>query len=156
MPRSDAEKSREYNRRWRLSEKGRLWIENRRELTRAENRSAYARHREKRKASAALRRKKYKDEAFASYGGYVCICCGTTEQVFLVLDHIAGGGHKHRQKVGAGNAFYTYLRRMKFPPGFQVLCQNCNWAKHVLGALPLPLVIEDGCVKLNEECFLAA
>ena len=29
-----------------------------------------------------------------------------------------------------------WLKRNDYPPGFQVLCHNCNWAKHALGRCP--------------------
>ena len=63
---------------------------------------------------------------FDAYGGYVCACCGEREPIFLTIDHIDGGGIKHRREIGTD--FYRWLRVNKFPPGFRVLCMNCNWA----------------------------
>lgn len=75
--------------------------------------------------------KRVKDEVFNAYGGYRCVCCGETEPIFLVIDHINGGGNTERRAIytngGAGQ--YWYLRKMGFPNGYQVLCHNCNYAK---------------------------
>jgi hypothetical protein len=61
------------------------------------------------------------------------VCCGETEPLFLTLDHINGGGNKHRREIkesGKGSgSFYEWLKRNGYPPGFQVLCQNCNVGK---------------------------
>lgn len=72
-----------------------------------------------------------KDEVFTAYGGYRCACCGVSEPVFLVIDHIADDGHDERKRLGTkgGMGQYWYLRKRGFPAGYQVLCQNCNWAK---------------------------
>jgi hypothetical protein len=72
-------------------------------------------------------RERVHDAVFAHYGGS-CVCCGEANPVFLVLDHIAGDGKQHREKLG-GN-FYNKLRRAGYPLGLQVLCANCHIAKH--------------------------
>lgn len=79
-------------------------------------------------------RTKIKDEVFKAYGGYVCACCGETEETFLTLDHINNDGHIHRRDMASkkgGSGFFAWLRKHKFPAGFQVLCRNCNWSKHI-------------------------
>ena len=82
-----------------------------------------------------------KDRVFEAYGGYVCACCGETEITFLTIDHIDGSGREHRGKVlgnrsTGGDRFYRWLKKNDFPPGFQVLCRNCNWGKHIYGKCP--------------------
>lgn len=72
---------------------------------------------------------KLRDQAFAAYGGAVCVCCGETEKVFLCLDHINNDGAQDRRRGRA--TLYRRLRAAKWPPGFQILCHNCNYAKHV-------------------------
>jgi hypothetical protein len=76
-------------------------------------------------------RKKVKDEVFNAYGGWVCACCGETIRDFLSLDHINGGGNNDRKvnRLGHGHTFYALLRKNNFPPGYQVLCMNCNFGK---------------------------
>lgn len=73
-------------------------------------------------------------EVFAAYGGK-CACCGEAERTFLCIDHIKGNGNAHRKMItgthlGAGVKTYEWLYRNQFPPGFQVLCHNCNIGKH--------------------------
>lgn len=56
--------------------------------------------------------------------------------MFLTIDHISGQGAEHRKKVGRGDNLYRWLIRMNFPQGFQTLCFNCNFAKHMLFVCP--------------------
>lgn len=77
--------------------------------------------------------RRWRASALAAYGG-VCQCCREARMVFLVIDHVAGGGNEHRRSISNGRmggsyAFYRWLNTNKFPPGFQVLCHNCNFAK---------------------------
>lgn len=67
----------------------------------------------------------------------ICACCGEQEIIFLTLDHIDGGGNKHRKEIGGGGLNqYLFLRRNNYPSGFQVLCYNCNCAKGFFGKCP--------------------
>lgn len=69
-------------------------------------------------------------EAFKAYGGAKCACCGETLIEGLGIDHVNGDGAVHRrERSGGGTALYYWLRRHKYPPGFQVLCATCNVAK---------------------------
>lgn len=71
-----------------------------------------------------------RDAAFEAYGGWKCACCGELEKLFLTLEHIGGGGGKHRKKVGAGN-IYRWLRTNNYPTGYEILCANCNQGRRV-------------------------
>lgn len=72
----------------------------------------------------------------SAYGG-VCVCCGVSELVFLTIDHIHGGGTQHRKQLGSSGALYRLLIKEGFPKEYQVLCQNCNFAKsHWPGGCP--------------------
>lgn len=64
-----------------------------------------------------------------------CECCGETTVEFLSLDHINGGGTKHRKKIGYGRIYYWIIQN-GFPEGFRVLCHNCNQAIGVYGKCP--------------------
>jgi hypothetical protein len=88
----------------------------------------YLAHREEQILVMRKRRKEIRDEVFAAYGGYICACCGETNPGFLSLDHIDGGGNKHRRKINrkSGIGFQYWLKKNSFPLGFQVLCYNCN------------------------------
>lgn len=67
-----------------------------------------------------------------------CACCGEKEIKFLSIDHINGGGSKHRKGIcnGKGGNMSAWLRKNNFPDGFQVLCHNCNMAKGFYGQCP--------------------
>lgn len=73
-----------------------------------------------------------------AYGGYKCACCGESEAKFLSIDHIFNNGAEHRREVrptakdnGVGVSILTWLKKHKYPAGFQVLCMNCNFGKQV-------------------------
>ena len=78
---------------------------------------------------------KLREDAFKAYGGARCINCGEDYIHVLVLDHIDSDGNRERaelkEKFGVtpGNGFYRYLKRQKWPIGYQVLCHNCNFLK---------------------------
>lgn len=93
-------------------------------------REDYKRHRTARIAYVQAESRKVKQGVFAAYGGQ-CQCCGEGELTFLAIDHIDGGGNKHRTKEFGGFGgirFYRWLRRQGYPAGYRVLCHNCNWA----------------------------
>ncbi len=76
-----------------------------------------------------------KAEVMAAYGGK-CTCCGEDQLEFLTIDHINGGGNKHRRSIGWAS-LYRWLKKNGFPKkGFQVLCWNCNIAKGFYGKCP--------------------
>jgi ribosomal protein L37E len=83
-------------------------------------------------AEGRERHRQLKLKVLDAYGGPVCVGCGETEVAVLQIDHIAGGGHKHAKLIGAGNAtvgrskMYKWLKDNNYPPGFRVLCPNCN------------------------------
>ena len=72
-----------------------------------------------------------------SKGRIECICCGEKIIGFLTIDHVNGGGNKHRRELGmrniAGVNFYEWLKRNKFPDGYQVMCFNCNCGRSRVG-----------------------
>jgi len=81
-----------------------------------------------------------------SGGSLRCACCGEQELGFLTLDHIAQNGAKHRQITGgAGGKTYPKLRAAGYPPGYRVLCWNCNAASYInakSGICPHTLLVE--------------
>lgn len=95
---------------------------------------------EARKAYMKVYNRQLKMAALLHYGE-CCQCCGESWPVFLTIDHVAGDGAAHRLSIGskdrsAGSKFYLWLRNNNYPPGFQVLCFNCNFAKHVKKVCP--------------------
>ena len=67
--------------------------------------------------------------------GYMkCKKCGYENISALTLDHINNDGAKERKQfklAGYGSTFFRYLKQNNFPDGYQVLCRNCNWEKHL-------------------------
>jgi hypothetical protein len=95
-------------------------------------------NRAKAAASETKRRLATRIETFTAYGGK-CSCCGESHQEFLTIDHINGGGTKHRREIGAGEGvrFYRWLKQQGFPQNdYQCLCMNCNHAIGLQGYCP--------------------
>lgn len=71
-----------------------------------------------------------RDEAVAAYGG-CCECCDEGEPLFLTIDHVDGpteGETGKRRSTGKayGMQLFGFLKRAGYPPGYRVLCFNCN------------------------------
>jgi len=96
-------------------------------------------NKERRNARTRVYRNKIKMMVLEHYG-MKCNCpggCDVTEPKFLTIDHISGGGKKHRESIGrTGGDFYAWLVKNNYPEGFQVLCFNCNCAKGFFGKCP--------------------
>lgn len=102
---------------------------------------------ERARERAAQWRAALKQEVWAAYGN-ACTCCGETEIVFLALDHVDGGGAEHRRRLrgqegwsprdsrGSSSQFWYAVKKAGFPSEYQLLCHNCNIAKHRLGECP--------------------
>ena len=66
-----------------------------------------------------------------------CMCCGIKEKEFLALDHINGGGSKHRKALGGNIDMCMWIVKNNYPKNmFQILCHNCNQAKGFYGECP--------------------
>lgn len=78
------------------------------------------------------------------YGGEppscACLGCDETRFEFLAIDHVDGGGRKHRQEITGG--IYRWLVRSGFPDGYRVLCHNCNQALGNFGYCPHQRLID--------------
>ena len=73
-----------------------------------------------------------KIEVLTHYGNgkLSCVRCGFEDIRALTIDHIKGGGWKHRRSLGlSGNMFYRWLQRNSYPKGYQTLCMNCQLIK---------------------------
>jgi hypothetical protein len=68
------------------------------------------------------------------YGGK-CACCGEERREFLSIDHINGGGAKHRKEIHRAS-LYFWLIKNNFPDAFRILCHNCNQAMGIYGYCP--------------------
>jgi 5-methylcytosine-specific restriction endonuclease McrA len=69
-----------------------------------------------------------------SGGKPYCKGCGIENLEVLTIDHIHEDGAAHRKEIG--QSVQRWLIANKFPEGFQVLCWNCNNAKHRHGEIP--------------------
>lgn len=102
-----------YTVEWRKSPSGRAWLKN------------Y--HDERTKSRRRL--------VYSKYGGK-CSCCGESEEYFLTIDHINNDGSKNRDIHGSGERLYSFIIKNNFPKDiFQLLCMNCNLAKHRCGGV---------------------
>ena len=109
--------------------------------------------REQQYKNARSFRKKLRLLTLAAYGDK-CVCCGETTKEFLTIDHVNNNGAEHRKKIGTSTLLmYMWLRDNKYPGGFQILCRNCNWGKHInAGACP-HLAIESDAASLVGGCY---
>jgi Cdc6-like AAA superfamily ATPase len=88
-------------------------------------------NREKANKSANESKRKYealcKELVFNHYGKF-CSCCGESNIKFLTIDHINGGGRKHRENIKS--KIQVWLVKNNFPNDFQILCYNCNCGRN--------------------------
>ena len=82
---------------------------------------------------------RYKALQHFSGGCPECASCNESEPEFLCVDHLEGGGRKHRSEMGNGHQVSSvngFLKIMKDPDKgkYQVLCWNCNYSKHHYGS----------------------
>lgn len=139
------------------AERTKLWRKNNPERAKEIAQKSYEKCREKRLERA---REKYnsnpnipkaksillKLEVLAHYGNQMCACCGLTDWEFLTIDHINGGGTKHRKELGKGGInFYKWLRANSYPSGYRVLCFNCNCTRGMYGYCPHEIQGESKC-----------
>lgn len=71
-----------------------------------------------------------KAAAFGAYGGARCSCCGESQPLMLTIDHVNNDGAEHRRRIRR-HGLYAWLKQQGYPPGYQVLCFNCNVGKHL-------------------------
>ena len=109
------------------------------DIIRAKSKEYYQSHREA--------CKKYKNEYNREYfprikqlvlthygnGKLICVRCGFDNIKALSIDHINGGGNKHRKQINrtSSHKFYCWLKKQNFPEGYQTLCMNCQLIKKV-------------------------
>lgn len=130
-----AERQRKYREKnpEKCREACRKWRKENPEIFSQSKRRWHGENKQWRKEWLSRRRKQMKDAAFNAYGGYQCVHCKESDPVVLTLDHVNNDGAQHRKNLGnkGGTEFFEVLRRENYPSGFQVLCRNCNWRKHI-------------------------
>jgi hypothetical protein len=95
------------------------------------NQDAYARNAENRRQQARDKRAADRLLVLTHYsdGFSYCACCKIAYFQFLTLDHIDGSGRAHRRQLGnntSSHSTISWIIKNNFPPGFRVLCFNCN------------------------------
>jgi hypothetical protein len=103
------------------------------EHEKARRKQYYQEHKEECKARMRSRGQKIKNKVLAAYCDdeiIKCKKCSEDDVRILTLDHVNGGGGKHRSTCREnGTNVYDDLIKNNFPEGFQILCPNCNHAK---------------------------
>jgi hypothetical protein len=63
-----------------------------------------------------------------------CAECKENDIRVLTIDHMNGGGNKHRRELGmkCGYEFYRWLINQNYPSGYQILCFNCNELRNTI------------------------
>jgi hypothetical protein len=86
--------------------------------------------------ASAARHHELKLKAFDAYGGCKCACpkCLENNVKLLTLDHINNDGNVHRKAINA-RSVYRWLKTNNYPPGYQVLCFNCNTGRSLNGGI---------------------
>ena len=93
----------------------------------------YLQHKEQRNRNSKEAYLALKLETFRKYSNEntpLCKICKEYDLVFLTLDHIRGRNAEGHSTSFSGDKLWRYLRREKFPIGYQVLCWNCNVLKY--------------------------
>lgn len=81
-----------------------------------------------------IARMRYKIIALYVYsnGSLSCAACGESGFTKLTIDHVSGGGTRHRLRDPIANCYMCRLLYIQnFPDGYRVLCCNCNFLKHI-------------------------
>ncbi len=102
---------------------------------------------------------KIKIVSYYSSGTNKCACCGEDILYFLAIDHINGGGNKHyKELIEKGTTLDQYLINNNFPPGYRILCHNCNSSLGAYGYCPhnniIPTEVGYKYTEIDEEMFL--
>ena len=103
----------------------------------------YQKNKEKRNNQSKQRAKENEKELFRLMKN-MCKCCGETDPMFLQIDHVKNDGYLDRKKSleesrksnQLPNTARTTLSVNKYkenPKRYQLLCANCNHAKHKNG-----------------------
>lgn len=136
---STLEKKKASCKKWTDKNRGKVNAAAKRRRDRNKNNLEY---KTKRRRCIAQGLVKLRHEVIMAYGGYSCLCdhggepCGPKPSEFLCIDHI-NGRNKAKGSARGGYHHYRKLRRENFPPGYRVLCHNCNAALGFYGYCPM-------------------
>jgi hypothetical protein len=84
------------------------------------------------------KRVRLRAEVIEAYGGR-CNCpgCHVVHAELLTVDHVNGDGHLHRKNMRSTRDVYALIKKLGFPPEYQMLCGSCNLAKADKDKCPL-------------------
>jgi hypothetical protein len=73
----------------------------------------------------------FRQKVLEHYGS-ACRRCGESNEEILQIDHVNDDGYAQRdtKHPRGGLQFYKWIIANQFPEDLQILCPNCNWAKH--------------------------
>lgn len=134
MPYVSKEKKREYNRRHHLEHreeylgyKRRYRAEHKERCTEL-SKLYWIKHKERINKNRRLKWREQREMLFIHYG-QKCSWpgCDIVDPDMLQIDHINGGGNKHRKQSGFSFGLCAYVIKHNFPPEFRILCANHNW-----------------------------
>ncbi len=129
----------EKQRRFRQTPKSKEWRKNYQQTEKYKEQSKECaqrpHHKKQARENQRKRRKIIKIQVISHYSKeqMKCCRCGFDDMRALSIDHIEGGGVKHRKSLNfiGGCAFYRWLVKNNLPTGYQVLCMNCQFIKRV-------------------------
>lgn len=140
MPYKDINKRRECSREWARKDRKnnpdkhkksvKKWRNENYEMFLEQKRRFYRNHKDDILSKYKTSYQKLKFDVFSYYskGEPKCSCCGEKTYEFLTIEHLNGGGTKHRKEIGASNVL-RYIKKNNYPEEFDVLCYNCNCSK---------------------------
>ena len=79
---------------------------------------------------ARMRRYRLEIVAHYSNGANKCALCPEARIEVLNLDHINGGGNRERKLI-QGKSLWKFLQDAGYPPGYRILCRNCDWLEWI-------------------------
>ncbi len=72
---------------------------------------------------------------YYSNGKMNCNCCDENIYKFLTVDHINGRKPHNHDRSMTGIKLLWWLKKNKYPKGFQILCYNCNCSRAKNGGI---------------------
>lgn len=92
------------------------------------SREHYQANKETRKKQATFLRQAVVKQIHAHLGSK-CALCGFSNPVALQIDHLDGGGYRHRKVASGGMQYYKEI--LAGIKNYQILCANCNFIEGV-------------------------
>lgn len=135
-------------------ERSMVWARAHKERMRVVNKNSYDKHQKETLSKLKEKREETRLACLKAYSPeLVCVLCGENHYEFLVLDHMNGGGNQQRKGIGSGTNHYKWVKRHGFPPGYRVLCHNCNQKEALRLKINNPVNGQSTLYLRNKEYF---